>query len=172
MLYVGRRGPYKNFKTLLQAYCVWQRRNEVDLLVVGSAWSEQERKWLAESGCEEQVHLLSGVDDHQLACLYNHAQAFVYPSLFEGFGIPLLEAMACGCPVVASRIPSTLEVAAEHPYYFEPTDENDLLTALDTAFSEGRKSPRVETGIRHAELYSWQKTAQKTLQVYRSLIDT
>ena len=172
ILYVGRRGLYKNFKTLLQAYSVWQRRNEVDLLVVGSNWSDQERRWLADWGCVEQVHLLPGVDDQLLACLYNHAQAFVYPSLYEGFGIPLLEAMACGCPVVASRIPITVEVAGQHPFYFEPTDVDDLLAALDAALAEGRQPARVESGIRRAHQHSWDKAAKKTLDVYYSLANT
>jgi glycosyltransferase involved in cell wall biosynthesis len=172
LLYVGSRGLYKNFKTLLQAYSVWQRRDEVDLLVVGSDWSDQERRRLADWGCVEQVHLLPAVDDQLLACLYNHAQAFVYPSLFEGFGIPLLEAMACGCPVVASRIPTTVEVANEHPFYFEPTDVDDLLAALDAALFEGRQPARVESGVRRAQQYSWNSTAEKTLQVYRSLTST
>lgn len=171
LLYVGRRDSYKNFKTLLQAYCVWQRRSRVDLLVVGPDWSDQERKWLADMECAKQVRLLSGIDDQLLVCLYNHAMAFIYPSLFEGFGIPLLEAMACGCPVVASRIPSTLEVAGEHPFYFEPTDVDELLAALDAAIFEGRLPSRVESGVMRAQQYSWDKTAKKTHQVYRSLAD-
>ena len=172
LLYVGSRGLYKNFKTLLQAYCAWQRRNEVDLLVVGSDWSDQERKWLIDWGRGGQVHLLQGVDDQLLACLYNHAQAFVYPSIFEGFGIPLLEAMACGCPVVASSIPTTVEVADKHPFYFEPTDVDDLLAALDAALAEGRRPARVESGIRRAHQHSWDKAAKKTLDVYHSLANT
>jgi glycosyltransferase involved in cell wall biosynthesis len=172
LLYVGKRDRYKNFKTLLQAFCAWQRRKEVNLLVVGPDWSDQERKWLVDWGCVDHVHLLHGVDDQLLACLYNHAQAFVYPSLYEGFGIPLLEAMASGCPIVASYIPSTVEVAGEQPFYFEPKDVNSLLAALDAALSEGHQPSRVESGIKRAQHYSWDKTAQKTLHVYRSLIDT
>ncbi len=170
LLYVGRRNSYKNFKLLLHAYCSWQRRDEVDLLVVGPNWSGQERKWLKDLGCAKQVHLLPGIDDQLLVCLYNQAQAFVYPSFFEGFGIPLLEAMACGCPIIASRIPSTLEVAGEHPFYFDPNDVDELLAALDAALSEGKHPSRVESGIRLAQEYSWYKTAKQTHQVYLSLV--
>jgi glycosyltransferase involved in cell wall biosynthesis len=172
LLYVGRRSIYKNFKTLLQAYSVWKRRNEIDLLVVGPDWSDQEQRWLVDKECLEQVHLLQRIDDQLLACLYNRAQAFVYPSLFEGFGIPLLEAMACGCPVVASRIPTTVEVAGEHPFYFEPTDIDELLEALDAALAEGQHPERVESGIRKAQQYSWDDAAKKTLDVYHSLANT
>jgi glycosyltransferase involved in cell wall biosynthesis len=171
ILYIGERGRYKNFKMLLQAYGIWQQRNEVDLLVVGRRWSDQERKWLFDCGCNEQVRLLEHIDDQALNCLYNQAQAFIYPSLFEGFGIPLLEAMASGCPIVASRIPSTLEVAGKQPFYFETKNIDSLLSALDLALMQGRKPSRVETGIKLAKRYSWNETAQKTLLVYRSLLD-
>ena len=171
LLYIGRRSHYKNFKTLLQAYCVWQRRNEVEMLVVGSDWSEVERKWLADQGCMEQVRLLRDVSDHELACLYSNAAAFVYPSLYEGFGIPLLEAMACGCPIVASHIPSTMEVAGEQPFYFEAEDIDSLLEALNAALLEGRRPEKVESGIKRAQQYSWDSCAEKTLQVYHSLVD-
>lgn len=170
LLYVGERTRYyKNFHTLIQAYGVWARRKEISLVVVGKPWSTDEEGRLAELGIQDCVHLLTDVDDEELCQLYNRAAAFVYPSLYEGFGIPLLEAMACGCPVVASRIPSTIEVAMECPTYFEPTETDSLLTAFDTALFEGRNSERVQAGIEQARRYSWDETARRTLQVYRAL---
>ena len=104
-----------------------------------------------------------------LCRLYNQAVAFVYPSLYEGFGIPLLEAMTCGCPIVASRIPSTVEVAGDCPIYFDPAEEDDLVNALDIALSEGRNSERVQAGFEKVKSYSWDKTTAQTLQVYRAV---
>jgi alpha-1,3-rhamnosyl/mannosyltransferase len=101
--------------------------------------------------------------------LYNQAVALVYPSLYEGFGIPLLEAMACGCPVIASRIPSTVEVAGEQPIYFEPVHLESLLAAFDLALAEGRNSERVRTGLEHAQDFSWDKTSSQVLEVYHAL---
>jgi alpha-1,3-rhamnosyl/mannosyltransferase len=101
--------------------------------------------------------------------LYNQAAAFVHPSLYEGFGIPLLEAMACGCPVVASRIPTTREVAGDCPIYFDPMQPDELITALDVALAEGRNSERVRRGLEWVKQYSWDRTARETLQVYRAL---
>jgi len=168
-LYVGSRLHYKNFDGFLKAYSKWPGREEMVLLVVGSAWSADEEKRLVELGIWDRVHLLTDVDDETLCHLYNHAAAFVYPSLYEGFGIPILEAMACGCPVIASRIPSTIEVAGKCPIYFEPTEVDDLLTAFDVALSEGRNSDRVQAGLERVKQYSWDRTARQILEVYRAI---
>ena len=77
--------------------------------------------------------------------------------------------MACGCPIIASRIPSTVEVAGQCPIYFEPTEANDLLNALDIALSEGRNSERVQAGLERVKTYSWDKTAAETLKVYQAV---
>ena len=114
--------------------------------------------------------MLQHIDDADLCRLYNQAAAFVYPSLYEGFGIPLLEAMACGCPIIASQIPSTAEVAADCPIYFAATDEGSLLEAMDIAVTEGRNSARVHYGLERARRYSWDMTARKILETYQSLI--
>ena len=169
LLYVGDRSHYKNFNGLIQAYSVWAHRKEVALVVVGRPWSADEERRLAELGIQDCVQLLTDVDDEALCRLYNQAAAFVCPSLYEGFGIPLLEAMACGCPIVASRIPSTIEVVGERPIYFEPTEVDDLLNAFDVALSEGRNSERVRAGLEHAKHYSCDRTASQTLGVYQAI---
>lgn len=171
LLYVGSRAPYKNFHGLIQAYSIWRGRDEMVLVVVGEDWSADEGRLLMELGVEGRVHLLRGVDDEGLCCLYNRAAAFVLPSLYEGFGIPLLEAMACGCPIVASRIPSTLEVAGDCPVYFESTAMDTLWAALDCAMSEGRDSVRVRSGFERVQRYSWDRSARQTLEVYRSALE-
>jgi glycosyltransferase involved in cell wall biosynthesis len=170
LLYVGGRAHYKNFETLIEAYGRWPKHKDISLVAVGSPWSEEETKKLSRSGLLERVHVMSGVDDRALCCLYNRALAFVYPSLYEGFGIPLLEAMACGCPVVASRIPSTIEIAGKHPIYFDPVQTDELTRALDQAVAEGRESRRTLEGLEWSRTYSWAKTAAGTLDVYRNLL--
>ncbi len=169
LLYVGGRTHYKNFAGLVRAYAVWQKQQDIALVVVGSPWLKEEKQLLADLKIDDSVHLLTAVDDHHLATLYNQAAAFVYPSLYEGFGIPLLEAMACGCPVVASRIPSTVAVADEQPVYFDPEDPGDCLAALETALSEGRCSERTKAGLDQVKNYTWDNTALQTLAVYRTL---
>jgi len=169
LLYVGARSRYKNFSQLMRAYSVWPRRTEVSLVAVGKPWSADEERRLMELGIQDRVHLLVDVDDEALSQLYSRAVAFVYTSLYEGFGIPLLEAMACGCPVIASRIPSTIEVAGECAVYFEPTETESLIAAFDLALSEGRSSERVQAGLDRVKRYSWDETAKQTLGVYHAL---
>ena len=165
ILYVGTRHPYKNFETLLSAYAAWPRRSEIKLVVVGNPWSREELKEIATAGLQSDIICRSGISDEELCALYNQALAFVYPSLSEGFGIPLLEAMACGCPIVASRIPTSLEIARDVPYYFDPLNKDELIAALDAAcFSEEIKS-RDDILAN----YSWDRTARATLQVYKEL---
>ncbi|MDH7487655.1 MAG: glycosyltransferase family 1 protein [Anaerolineae bacterium] len=171
LLYVGSRARYKNFHGLVKAYSAWPGRDEVRLVVVGQDWSMDESRLLQELWLAGRVHLLTDVDDEALCGLYNQAAAFVLPSLYEGFGIPLLEAMACGCPIVASRIPSTLEVAGDCPVYFEPAAMDSLWAALDLALSEGRDSTRVRQGLQRVQRYSWDQAAQQTLEVYRAALE-
>jgi glycosyltransferase involved in cell wall biosynthesis len=168
LLYVGGRGIHKNFGRLIEAYSTWSLCHEVSLVVVGSSWSRSEIHDLAEAGVRDEVRLLADVSDRRLRQLYNHALALVYPSLYEGFGIPLLEAMSCGCPVIASRIPSTLEVAGRYALYFEPTEVEDLRTALDQALYRGREPWRVALGTALVRQYSWDETATRTLGVYET----
>ena len=169
LLYVGSRIHYKNFAGLLAAYAAWPGRSEVALRVVGRPFSVAEKQQVQVLGVAERVVVETAVSDERLCWLYNHAAAFVYPSLAEGFGIPLLEALACGCPVVASRIPSSLEVAGELATYFEPSEQDSLVGALETAVSQGRQPERVQAGIARAAQFSWEQTAQLLLGIYREL---
>jgi glycosyltransferase involved in cell wall biosynthesis len=166
LLYVGRREHYKNFNRLLHAYAAWPRRKEIALLVVGSPWSAEEEREIHTMGLGSHLIHRSGVSDEELCALYNQALAFVYPSLSEGFGIPLLEAMACGCPVVASRIPAFVEVARDAPFYFDPLHEEELRAALEAACLSD-KNPSRRDDILSA--YSWNRNAQATLKIYKEL---
>jgi alpha-1,3-rhamnosyl/mannosyltransferase len=138
--------------------------------VVGEAWTARETDLLARLGIEDRVLLFSNVNDQQLCDLYNQARAFVYPSHYEGFGIPLLEAIACGCPLLASNIPSTREVAGTIPFYFEAAKSESLAEALNLCVEKDlRDSQPVQAGPEWAQQYSWQKTAQVFVDVYRNL---
>lgn len=168
LLYVGSRRHYKNFGTVARAYAAWSRRKDVRLVVVGPPWTDEEETLLQRLRIADDVTLLSDVSDGQLCQLYNRAGAFLYPSRYEGFGIPLLEAAACGCPVIASRIPSTEEVAGDYPFYFEPLSVDSLIAALDSHYGDDDPSRR-QSGVALAASYSWDATAQDVLDVYASI---
>ena len=170
LLYVGNRVHYKNFALLLEMYAHWEMRQQVDLAVAGPAWSCAEKQFLISSGLIERVHLFRDVDDGGLCQLYNAAAMLVSPSIAEGFGLPVLEALACGCPVVASLIPATFEVAGECPIYFDLDHLETFHPALDRALQEGRDSPGVQAGLDRASLFTWERTARLTLEIYRQIL--
>jgi glycosyltransferase involved in cell wall biosynthesis len=189
LLFVGGRFPYKNFGVLLEAYASWPQSNEVSLVVAGPPWTRSEEAELHRLRLTGKVRLRVHPSDEDLARLYATAAGLVYPSLYEGFGLPLLEAMASGCPIIASRIPSTVEVAGEVPVYFElgvtsgdahfagpaagtVSDQarESLSAGLTQALTEGRPSQRTTEGRRRAERFSWERAAQVTLGVYRDLL--
>ncbi len=168
-LYLGSRAHYKNFATVLQAFALWPGHARAAIVVVGTPWSDAERAEIARLGIEDRVGQLDGVDDATLVRLYRAADALVYPSLYEGFGLPLLEAMAGGCPIIASRIPSTLEVAGDIPYYFEPTDPIQLARVFQEVWESGRDPRRAQEGRLRAATFSWEATAATFVDVYRRL---
>ncbi len=170
ILFVGSRAIYKNFEGLLRAFSIWPKNKEVDLAVVGEDWSEEESKNIHALDLIDKVRLIPYPDDLVLRDLYNQALVFVYPSLYEGFGIPLLESMSCGCPIIASRIPSTVEIAGDVPFYHDPGNLEQMVFNLDQAFSESRSSQRISRGINKAKSFTWEQTAQQTLELYRNLI--
>ena len=166
ILYVGHRDGYKNFRILAEAYCRWPQRREYALVAVGPQWSGTERVFFQNAGVHSNTHVVADADDETLLHLYNAASAFVYPSLYEGFGLPLLEAIACGCPVIASEIPSSIEVAQEYPIYFTPTDVDSLIHALTAATqTEMSAAQRAQCESVHNR-YSWEQTARNTLDTY------
>lgn len=160
---------YKNTATLIESFKTWHRRNEFDLVFVSGHWSKEEHRLLAGAGMSEHVILVSA-NDSELAWLYQEASVYVHPSLCEGFGIPVLEAMANGCPVVASRIPSTTEIAGNIPFYFESEDVDELCSALDQAVGLGRDSDRTCDGKKVAESFTWCRTAKETFGAYQMLV--
>ncbi len=169
ILFVGRRDPFKNFDVLVEAYRRWRRRHEVRLVVAGPPLVPSELRRLEDHGLAGRVVALPRVDDSTLARLYHSAEVMVYPSLYEGFGLPILEAMACGCPVVAASIPASTELASGAATFFEPAEPDSLVEALDVAVGEGRASPRVAAGLARSAGYSWDRTARATLEIYRKV---
>ena len=171
LLFVGDRHTYKNFSLLLSAYARTERINShVDLVCFGGGpFTGRERQMIAAQGIQHKVSWQSG-PDAALANLYAHAAAFIYPSLYEGFGIPPLEAMHYGCPVLISDTSSLPEVVGDAGLYFSPTDEDSLLTQLDRILMDSDlRQKLVERGHIRDRQFSWNRTAEETLRFYREI---
>lgn len=170
LLYVGERRSYKNFHGLLHVYAQWKERTNVRLAVMGPPWTLSERRTLHELGLTHEVVQHHDVSDNALARWYTHAAALVYPSYYEGYGLPILEAMACGCPVVASDIPSSREVGADVACFFRLDDDNALSASLDTAMTlRTADAPRMALGQARALAAHWVNSARALAGVYEEL---
>jgi glycosyltransferase involved in cell wall biosynthesis len=172
LLYVGQRGAYKNFGTLLDAFATSRPLRSAFRLVAfgGGPFTATEAAQIRRLRLDPRAvrHVAGG--DEVLTNLYGHAAAFVYPSLYEGFGIPLLEAMAAGCPVACSDVSSFPEVAAGAAELFDPTDAAAVAGALErVVLSPARTAELRELGRAQAARFSWDRCATETAAVYRSL---
>ena len=171
ILYVGRRRLYKNFNRLLTAFAANKRINNEFILVCfgGGKFSKDEINTISQKGCKDKVFYLSG-DDRLLERLYLDAEAFVYPSLYEGFGLPPLEAMSYGCPVAAANISSLPEVLGDAPLYFNPYDPDSIAEAIEKIlFDSTLIDELVRKGSEQFKKYSWAKMTEEHCKVYKEI---
>ncbi len=173
ILYVGDRRNYKNFLTLLRAIAPVLNKNEVILIAAGShPFNHEEMQVMKSLNIEGKVVHRKFSGDAELAELYRNADLFVFPSLYEGFGIPLLEAMSQGCPVVCSNTSSFPEVVGDAAVMFDPTDTESMTAAISSVLaSDSLKKELAEKGYRRLENFSWKKTGEEYLKVYKGILD-
>ena len=173
VLYVGARGGYKNFERLVRAFALSARLcREFDLLCFGGGeLLPAEWQMIAAAGLPADKVVQLGGGDDILKALYQQASAFVYPSLYEGFGIPPLEAMAVGCPVICSNSSSLPEVVGDAAENFDPLDEESILAAIEVVLdSPSRRTALVCAGLHRSQQFTWQKCARETEAIYRKLL--
>lgn len=168
VLYVGSRSPYKNFLALVRAFAATGAAQGMRLVVAGGGdWSGRELAVIAELRLQGRASLLPRVDETQLAHLYRHAVLFVYPSLYEGFGLPPLEAMSAGCPVLVSLASSLPEICGDAAHYFDPAREGALERELSRLLGNSELlRAKVDAGLARAGRYTWAMAAQGTLEAY------
>ncbi len=172
ILFVGKRGGYKNFTLLLKSYYYGKFYEEFDLICFGgNFFTKKELKSISKYNLKRNVKFLERGDE-LLAFLYNNAVCLIYPSKYEGFGLPLIEAMGLGCPVIASKAGSIPEIVGDSALLFNPEDEDELISKLNEILSDSKKRRLlIEKGFRQSKKYSWKNTANKTLSIYRNLIN-
>lgn len=173
ILYVGVREGYKNFSKVLHVFAGTKKLRESFSLICfgGGSFSTLEHKLINSFGLSRNdIMQLSGTDQ-LLSGIYSNAKAFVYPSLYEGFGIPLLEAMSCGCPIACSNTSSFPEIVGDAAGLFNPDDEGEICSAIQRiVFHPETARHLVKKGYERIKHFSWEKCALETLAVYEDLL--
>jgi len=173
IMYVGRPNPHKNLERLIEAYSLLKAdKPELHLVLAGKRDSlykhhahEVEEKGIAD------VHFAGHISDGQLRWLYEQTAAYVFPSLSEGFGLPGLEAMAHGAPVISSNATCLPEIYGEAAYYFDPLDTEALVKAIKAVITrQDLRNKLIEAGHQQVKKYSWKRMAEQTLDIYRQIL--
>jgi len=175
ILYVGTLEPRKNIPSLVKAFYKLKKKNlRYKLVITGKkGWKYKEIfETIDKLNLQNDVVFTGYVADEDLPALYNAADMFVYPSIYEGFGLPPLEAMACGTPVITSNTSSLPEVVGDAGIMVDPYDVDGLADAMHEVLTdEGLRANMIKKGLERAEMFSWEKCARETLEVYEEVYD-
>lgn len=170
LLYVGQQSDYKNIRRLILAHQeLIQKHKDLGLVLVGSlnVSAKMTQNWV-EKHDYKNVVFTGFVSDEELSWLYSNTQTYAFPSLMEGFGLPSLEAMTYGAPVVSSNATCLPEVNGEAATYFNPESVDDIAKAIDEVLANPTlRQQLIKEGRKQVKKYSWEKTAQETLSVYK-----
>ena len=168
LLYIGGRNAYKNFETFLKGFSMLN--SGIDLVCTGAPFSERERNLMGNLNIKDRV-FQKFVSDEELDNLYCYAEAFVYPSLGEGFGFPILEAYRCSCPCIVSDLLCFHEVAGDAACFFDKNSPDDIAYVIDKTLSDSLKLKEMkEKGISQLRKFTWEKCAKETELVYKKLL--
>jgi alpha-1,3-rhamnosyl/mannosyltransferase len=176
VLYLGSNKPHKNLVRLVEAWARIANTTEAAdwSLVLAGAWDERypQAQTLAQKlGVQGRIRFFGRVPEAALPLLYSGAGLFVFPSLYEGFGLPVLEAMACGVPTICSRTSSLPEVGGEAAGYFDPLNIEDIATTMWTYIGDTKRRRALQSAaLRQVQRFSWADTARRTLAVYRQVV--
>lgn len=173
ILTVGELRAHKNHEALIAAYAHSLSHENHDLVVIGRTHADSPdlHALIASYGIQDKVHLLMDVDDDGLRAAYTGASLFTLVSLYEGFGLPILEAMACGTPVIGSNTTATAEVIGDGGIQVDPTDSSAITAAIDHLLQNpAMMQALVERGNRWHHRFSWRTAAEQTIQIYQKAL--
>jgi glycosyltransferase involved in cell wall biosynthesis len=176
ILYVGSERPRKNLSTLIKALFLLKKKHNIHpvLIKVGAESHKKQhnliKNLIQKLDLKNEVISIKNVPENDLPALYNAADLFVYPSLYEGFGLPPLEAMACGTPVITSNTSSLPEVVGDAGIMVNPYDVDELANRMyEVLTNNGLREELSKKGLERAKLFSWKKCAEETLKVYEEV---
>ncbi len=168
LLAIGGSEYRKNMQRLINVYKKYFS-TEYRLIVIGGKWRDVDLPGKYEK--EKNICFLTNIPEEDLIAIYNMADVFVFPSFYEGFGIPVLEGMACGVPVITSSVSSMPEVGGDAAVYFDPYDENDMADKINCVLKDKLlRRKMIEKGLQKVKEYSWNKCAIETLKVYEDIL--
>ena len=171
---VAGNGHTKNAVTLILAYSRLNQniRNAHQLVLAGNIMKQKNLHSLIQQlGLDKQIQFTGVVSDERLVDMYQNASVFVFPTLYEGFGFPVLEAMACGCPVITSNTSSLPEVVGEAGVLVDPLDVGAMSNSIERVLTEPDLAERLRNaGIQRAKQFSWDQTARETVELYRTVV--
>lgn len=174
LLYVGTLEPRKNLSRLVRAFSRLKERGQSQKLVLAGPWGWSMngfQEQITELGLNDSVQMLGYIPDEDLPGLYTLATAFVFPSLYEGFGLPPLEAMACGTPVLSSHNSSLAEICGDAAYLIDPLDEESILEGMYRVLTDSALREELgEFGRKRAAEFSWERAARETTAVYTKVL--
>ncbi len=174
LLYTGVWREHKNLRRLLSAFLSLAKDTlDIDLVITGrhDPLYGEILSMPAEAGLANRVHFVGHVSESELIALYRNARAFVFPSLYEGFGLPPLEAMSCGTPVVSSNASSLPEVCGDAALYFDPLSEDDMRRKLAMIVKDdGLHGELSKKGLENVKRFSWKTMSERTLETYRKAL--
>lgn len=169
-LYVGGRLHHKNFERLAIAFSESGLSKDYVLKVAGTPWEPHELELLKKLGIQNRVTLIPSPTSLALADLYRECTGFVFPSLYEGFGIPLIEAMGCGAPIAASNTGPFPEIGGNAILYFDPLDPSSISKALQSLTNSELRRGLTAKGLLRAGDFSWEKTIEGTMRSYEKVL--
>jgi len=182
ILYTGSFDFRKNLKRLIRAFAALaKKRSELNLIIAGGIATvlspfifsfDDMALYASNYGVSDKVHFIRLVPTEDLLVLYNLASAFIYPSLYEGFATAVIEAMACGCPVIASNTSCLPEIIGDAGVLVDPYNETEMARSIEMIVSNyNLRRNLISRGLKQAENFSWDKTAQETLRTYKEVVE-
>jgi glycosyltransferase involved in cell wall biosynthesis len=175
IFFVGGLAPLKNFTNIIKAFNIVRKKTSTKLVLAGFKRFKyaKDLELIDRLKLQDDIRYLGFVSDDDIPYLYNLAECFIFPSLYEGFGIPVLEAQACGCPVVSTKTGATPEVSGGAAILVNPYNQREIAQAVYNVLTEeDLKEKLVKAGIENVKKYSWLETARKTLQLFEKVFQS